>query len=246
MFKKISAFLIVGLLLAYIGVFAIYRNSGTGENLVCKELLVEVVDTLERHYISQSDIVNMLKNAGISPVGKELQLVNTAAIENKLEENKLIKRAECYKTIGGSVNIKIHQRIPVIRIFNNQGNFFMDEEGVVLPVPRNFSAYIPVASGSIDKEYAKDKLLEFAFFLQSDKFWNSLISQIYVAPNGDVELTPVVGNHQIILGKMEDYKDHLDKLRLFYEKGLNKVGWNKYSIINLKYKNQVVCTKIDN
>jgi cell division protein FtsQ len=122
----------------------------------------------------------------------------------------------------------------------------MDEEGLILPIPRNFSAYIPVASGSIDKEYAKNKLLDFAFFLQSDKFWNSLISQIYVAPNGDVELTPVVGNHQIILGKIEDYKDNLDKLRLFYEKGLNKVGWNKYSIINLKYKDQIVCTKIDN
>jgi hypothetical protein len=25
--------------------------------------------------------------------------------------------------------------------------------------------------------------------------------------------------------------------------GLNKAGWNKYKVINLKYKDQVVCTK---
>jgi cell division protein FtsQ len=58
-----------------------------------------------------------------------------------------------------------------------------------------------------------------------------------------VELTPTVGSQQIILGKIENYKENLEKLRLFYEKGLSKVGWNNYSVINLKYKNQVVCTK---
>ncbi|MDR1436585.1 MAG: cell division protein FtsQ, partial [Candidatus Symbiothrix sp.] len=67
--------------------------------------------------------------------------------------------------------------------------------------------------------------------------------QIYVAPNKDIELTPRVGNHQIILGKLEDCEEHLEKLKVFYEKILNKVGWNKYSKINLKYKNQIVCTR---
>lgn len=30
---------------------------------------------------------------------------------------------------------------------------------------------------------------------------------------------------------------------LFYEQAIHKVGWEKYSMINLKYKNQIVCTK---
>ena len=37
-------------------------------------------------------------------------------------------------------------------------------------------------------------------------------------------------------------KDRL--VMIFYQNGLNKVGWNIYSTINLEYKNQVVCTKI--
>jgi cell division protein FtsQ len=52
-----------------------------------------------------------------------------------------------------------------------------------------------------------------------------------------------VGNHRILLGQIEYYRENLEKLKLFYEKGLNQMGWNQYSIINLKYKNQVVCTK---
>jgi cell division protein FtsQ len=113
-----------------------------------------------------------------------------------------------------------------------------------MPVPNNFSAYVPIATGYIEESYAKQQLYEFALFLQKDKFWNSQIEQIYVAPNSDIELIPRVGNHQIILGKIEDYTENLTKLKVFYEKGLNNVGWNKYSKINLKYKNQVVCTKI--
>jgi cell division protein FtsQ len=35
----------------------------------------------------------------------------------------------------------------------------------------------------------------------------------------------------------------MNKLRLFYEQAIPKIGWEKYEIINLKYKNQIVGTK---
>ena len=44
--------------------------------------------------------------------------------------------------------------------------------------------------------------------------------------------------------KTIDSKAGIKKLKTFYTEGLNKTdGWNKYSTINIKYKNQVVCTK---
>jgi cell division protein FtsQ len=53
-----------------------------------------------------------------------------------------------------------------------------------------------------------------------------------------------VGNHKIIFGKAENIAEKFNKLKLFYTEGLNKSdSWRKYSIINLKYKNLVVCTK---
>jgi cell division protein FtsQ len=204
---------------------------------------IDIVDTLDRHYLTDNAIRDVIVNAGLLPVGKNLSAINTQAIEKKLTENRLIKRAECYKTVDGTLRIKVYQRAPVLRIFSTTGSYYVDNDGEKMPVPGNFAAYLPVASGTIDDEFAKKQLFEFALFLQHDKFWNAQIKQIYVNPNGDVELTPAVGNHQIILGKMENYKENLEKLRLFYEKGLSKFGWNNYSIINLKYKNQVVCTK---
>ena len=112
-----------------------------------------------------------------------------------------------------------------------------------MPIPAGFAAYVPLATGNISEEYAKNQLFDFAQFLQKNKFWDSQIEQIHVNSKLDIELVPRVGNHYIILGKIEDYKENLTKLKLFYDKGLNKVGWNKYSVINLKFKDQVVCTK---
>ena len=243
MFKKILLISVAVLLSAYLLFSLFYVNSRSESDLVCKELRVDIVDTLDRHYLTNNDVIAGITKAGLSPVGKPLSTISTAAIENKLKENRLIKRTECYKTIDGAIRIKVYQRIPVLRVFTAKESYYVDNEGEKMPVPGNFAAYVPVASGFIEDEYAKKQLYEFALFLKQDKFWNSQVKQIYITPNGDVELTPTVGDHQIILGKIEDYKENLEKLRLFYEKGLSKVGWNKYSVINLKFKNQVVCTK---
>ncbi|MCL1933641.1 MAG: cell division protein FtsQ [Candidatus Azobacteroides sp.] len=243
MFKKILLISVAVLLSAYLLFSLFYVNFRTEKDSICKELRVDIVDTLGRNYFTSNDVITGITRAGLSPVGKPLSTINTAAIEDKLKENRLIKRTECYKTIDGAIRIKVYQRVPVLRVFTEKESYYVDNEGEKMPVPANFAAYAPVASGFIGDEYAKKQLYEFALFLQQDKFWNSQIKQIYIAPNGDVELTPAVGDHQIILGKIEDYKENLEKLRLFYEKGLSKVGWNKYSVINLKFKNQVVCTK---
>ena len=243
MFKKILLISIAVLLLAYLVFTLFFMGSFTKKEAICKDIRVDVMDTLDRHYMTGKDIINTINKAGLSPVGKDLATINPAIIEAKLEENRLIKKAECFKTVDGIIRVKVYQRMPILRVFTANGSYYIDSEGEKMPVPAGFAAYVPVANGYIEDEYAKKQLYEFALFLQQDKFWNSQIKQIYVAQNGDVELTPAVGSHQIVLGPMEDYRENLEKLRLFYDKGLNKVGWNRYSVINLKFKNQVVGTK---
>ncbi len=42
---------------------------------------------------------------------------------------------------------------------------------------------------------------------------------------------------------LDDYETKLQNLKLFYDQAIPIVGWEKYSVISLKYKNQIVCTK---
>ncbi|MDH8701860.1 cell division protein FtsQ [Dysgonomonadaceae bacterium PH5-43] len=243
MIKKVALICLSLFLGVYIVFAIVFVNPLSDNDRKCESVEVDIEDNSENVYFNEAQILSYLNGMNLNPQGKNLSVINVNAIKAGLEENRLIKKANVYKTIDGSVKIEIFQRTPVLRIMSDKGNYYIDNEGQVMPVPLNFAAYLPLATGNINEEYAKDKLYEFALYIQKDKFWNAQIEQIYVTQNKDIELIPRVGNHQIILGKIEDYKENLDKLKLFYDKGLNKIGWNRYSIINLKFKDQVVCTK---
>ena len=89
-----------------------------------------------------------------------------------------------------------------------------------------------------------DELYAMANYINADKFWKSQIQQIYINDEKDMELVPLVGNHKIIFGDTANMDVKFKKLMTFYTQGLSYTGWwNKYSSINLKYKNQIVCTK---
>ena len=81
------------------------------------------------------------------------------------------------------------------------------------------------------------------WLVENDKFWNAQIEQINVTPTREIELVPRVGDHVVFLGKIDNFEEKLGRLKIFYEKALNKVGWNKYERINLEFSNQIICTK---
>jgi cell division protein FtsQ len=241
--KKILHSVLAVLLLAYLAFAVAFMNPKASKDNECTSLQIEIVENAGASYLTREQVEAFLKKASINPVGKKMSDISTESIEKAMKENKLIKEVESYKTIDGMVKIKVYQRIPVLRILSETGNYYVDNEQQVMPVPPNYAAYVPVATGNISKDYAKNQLYLFADYLRKNKYWNEQIEQIHILSNLDVELIPRTGNHCILLGQIEDYKENLNKLKLFYDKGLNKVGWNKYSAINLKYKNQVVCTK---
>jgi cell division protein FtsQ len=98
------------------------------------------------------------------------------------------------------------------------------------------------------------KLANFVEFISRDDFWASQIVQINVlgagaGGTGDwreprLELVPRAGNHTILLGELDGgERARMENLRLFYDKGLWYEGWGNYGVINIQYRNQIVCTK---
>lgn len=79
----------------------------------------------------------------------------------------------------------------------------------------------------------------------SDSFFDADIVQIVVTGGGDkplqIAVVPRVANVTVDLGTTENLVGKLATLRRFYEKGLSRIGWDKYSHISLRYDGQVVC-----
>jgi len=115
-----------------------------------------------------------------------------------------------------------------------------------MPLEANCIANLAIVTGNVEKSFATRNLYKFGVFLQNNKFWNAQIEQINVTPEKEIELIPRVGDHIVFLGKIDNFEEKLNRLKIFYEKALNKVGWNKYARISLEFSNQIICTKKEN
>lgn len=242
MLIRVISIVVAAVLSCYI-VFASVYFTTVKRQKKCSGIGIVVTDSLDKHFVNEQDVAATLRRASLYPVGKTLGSINTDKIERELLKNEMIRSVEAYKTPSGIVKLEVMQKIPVIRIMGINGNYYVDNEGSTMPVSSRYVAHVPIATGYVEKTLAKNELYKFALFLQENKFWNNQIEQIVVHPDNEVELIPRVGNHRILLGTFDNYEEKLDNLMLFYRQAIPSVGWDKYSMISLKFKNQIVCTK---
>lgn len=239
---RVLSIVVAALLAAYVAAMAFFFRD-VKEDGMCADVQVVLRDSLEKHFVTEGDVVYLLKKAGIYPVDQPMKEINTEKIERKLIAYDMISNIEAYKTPSRMIKLEVEQKMPILRVNSTSGNYYVDNRGSVMPLSRHYVAHVLVASGYIDKELATGDLYHFARFLQENEFWNDQIDQVYVDADNEIELIPLVGNHKILLGSFDDYQKKLENLKLFYEQAIPKVGWEKYSLINLKYRNQIVCTK---
>jgi cell division protein FtsQ len=76
--------------------------------------------------------------------------------------------------------------------------------------------------------------------IQADTFLMAMIDQVDITAQRSFEMIPKLGGQVIVFGNAADLDGKFDKLLQFYKKVIMKMGWSRYSIINLQYKNQVV------
>ena len=241
MLKKFFIISVVTILCLYIVatlIFLACRN----EETVCKGIDISIIGN-EHNILSNEYLENVLKAKNLHPTGKNMKDIDCHMIENAINENSLIKECQSYKTHRNLVGIRIKCKTPIMLVFDkNENGFYIDENGDIIERIHS-SIYLPVASGHIEREMADKELLKIALFLKENKFWNEQIEQIYFTERKEVIIIPRIGNHTIELGKTDKLEQKLEKLKDFYEKGLNNIGWNKYSKINIEFENKIIGTK---
>lgn len=245
MLKKILLTIVLLLITAYLLV-AITAFNRKPAGATCADIELVIKDTAYAGFVTTKEIAAILTKKKLNPVGKNIDEIRTAELEEALATQPLIDRVECYKTPSHKICVEVTQRIPILHVINSRGeNYYLDNKGTVMPSDAKCTALVPLATGSIDKTFAVSCLYPFGMYLQNDPFWEAQIEQIHVLPDRSIELVPRVGDHIIYLGKAEDYERKLSRVKKFYRKALNKVGWNKYERINVEFSNQIICTRRD-
>ena len=234
--------------------------------LLCKSLDIKVDQSDDLYFLNKNDIAQLIHSRKDSIVGQPKSSVHIAEIERMLNSHADIANAKVYLTVDGRLKVEIKQRKPLLRVINLNGDsYYIDDAGKLMPLSEKYTANVIVANGNITESFAsaykyplgeilkdsvtqKNKMLHelyaMAKYITADPFWKAQVQQIYVNTDNDMELVPMVGNQKIIFGDTTVMDEKFKKLLIFYQQGLNTTGWwNKYSIINLKFKNQIVCTK---
>ena len=228
-------------------------------DVVCQSMDISIDRPNKNFFVMEEDVRNMVLNLGYGE-GMRISQVDVSHLEKLLNNNPSINHAEVYSTIDGVLTIELNQRNPIIRVFTDKGDsYYIDEQGWMMPLSNKFTSRVVVANGAVktpialgykinvmdeaQEDQSLKDLYQLASFIDDDSFWKAQIVQLFVKENGDIELIPRVGHHEILFGKAENIEEKFDKLMIFYKQGLSKTGWNGYKTINLKYNNQVVCTK---
>ncbi len=236
------------------------------DSLLCKSLDIKVIEDEDLDFLNKMDISKLIIYRGDSIVGQPKSSVNYPRIKRALNSHADIANAEVFLTIDGRLKVEVRQRKPIVRIFNAYGDsYYIDNEGKLMPLSDKFTANVLVANGNIEESFAANykyslntipknknnvknpllgELYAMAVFINNNEFWKAQIKQIYVNNERDMEIVPMVGNQKIIFGDTTAMNEKFKKLLVFYHQGLNTTGWwEKYSIINLKFKNQIVCSR---
>jgi len=232
----------------------------------CERVEISIVYGAADILVTKKEIDSIILHTAGMLKGKPLGYISAGAIEAAVRKQPYVEKVSVYENNEGTLFVEIRQREPLLRIINRKfESFYLDESGTLLPVSPDFSARVMVATGFIDDSYRKqpgyrinlmslqdsvfyDSLLtnlyRLTMYIAHDQFLKARIEQVYVTESHEFELIPRIGNHVILLGTADDLDRKFRKLFAFYKLGLNKIGWNKYNVINIKYRNQVVCSKI--
>lgn len=186
----------------------------------------------------ESEIIKVIGPLAKHKVGD----VSCDVVEEVLSRNPFIEKADVYVSGNAKLTAQITQREPVLRVISEGQNFYLDRKGERIPVSRNHTARVHVLTGPAAAAHAKD-VLELVLYIRQDELMNAFIEQLHLVSASELVLVPKVGNTQILFGKPDRIAEKFENLKVFYSEVVAKTGWNTYSTIDLRFRDQIICKK---
>lgn len=189
-----------------------------------------------------------------------LSTVDMLKIQKLLDGNPWIEKASAYIGLNDTLIIKAKEFEPVLRVFSHdKRSVYVTRQGIIFPSSPRYSPHVIVASGNYsfpapcknslvtDSVYANsgiNEALTIALAIERDTFLTGSIGQIYRNEDNDYEV--VVNNlpARVIVGQTDALHEKLARLAILLEKYNGTEELNAYKTLNLKYNNQIVCTKL--
>ena len=218
---------------------------------VCKDIVIELDNLNENHFLDEADVMKLVENSGQPIKGTGIGRINLKEIEAKLRYDRHISDAQLFGDLKGNLIVNVELRRPIARIVQPDAlDAYIAEDGVVMPVSEKYTSRVMLLSGQFVKKLIESQdlkkteegkqLLEMIEFINDDKFWKAQIAQMDINAEGKISIYPQVTGQRVEFGKPENIEEKFKKLMIFYKEILPQRGWTKYERVNLEYEGQVI------
>ncbi|WP_281309678.1 cell division protein FtsQ/DivIB [Flavobacterium flavigenum] len=224
-------------LVVFLYSFAQHRN---GDRKLKKS---EVIFVGENKLFVKPETVNKLlieNKRDASSIRKDELDLNK--IEKSIDTQEMVEKSDVFVSIDGVLKARVKQRTPIARIYDGGSSFYIDYEGNKMPLSDNFTARVPLVSGTINKKNNEDLAALFRT-IYDDAFLKKNIIAIEIMPNGSLKMFNRNYNYFIDFGRTMNVDQKFRNYKAFFQKAVLDSSLSKYNKIDLRFTEQVVCTK---
>ena len=258
--KKFFQILIWSILLLGVAAGLVFAEINHRET-VCIGFDLVIMDQQDNPLIKAKDIkAKVLANTD-TLIGKKIGDLDLLQIHGILQEIPYVAESDIQTDLMGNLTVEVSLRKAIIRVVNQSGfTYYLDTEGYLMPVNPGHPSRVIIINGAIkdglrqlsgQKMHVDDfsegsilhKIYKMSTLMEQSPFLKRLIAQVWLERNGEIKITPILGDYIIKFGSFEDMDTKFEKLETFYREGAGKAGWQDYRSIDLRYKNQIICSK---
>ena len=217
-----------------------FTSNRNGNRKLTKSVVVFVGENAP--FLKQETVNKLLieNNQDASAIRKDKLDLNK--LEKVLDAQQMIEKSEVFVTVDGVLKAVVKQKTPIVRVFDGTSSFYIDYEGNRMPLSANFTPRIPLVFGLIDKKNEK-VLAELFRKIYDDAFLKKNIIAIQIMPNGSLKMLNRNFDFQIDFGGTINVDRKINNYKAFFQKAILDSSLYKYKKIDLRFTEQVVCTK---
>ena len=217
-----------------------FTSNRNANRKITKSMVVFVGDNAP--FVKQETVNKLLieNRKEVQSIAKDKLDLNK--LEKALNAHAMIEKSDVFVSIDGVLKATVKQKTPIARVFDGDDSFYIDYEGNKMPLSSNFTARVPLVSGEINKNNTAD-LAELFRIIYGDEFLKKNIIGVQIMPNGSLIMLNRNFNYQIDFGRAINVKAKFNNYKAFFQKAVLDSSLYKYNKIDLRFTQQVVCTK---
>jgi len=230
----IISFVAVGALMSFV--------DARHDNKLIKGFDISIVDSDTLRFVNDDLITSLVRKTYDSLEYRSKNSVDISLLEKKIQKLSSVANAEVFIDLDNKLAVTVEQHKPVGRILTSKYNCYLDEKGNKMPLSNLYTADVILVDGAVTSKNLKD-IYSLITYIRNDEVLKEQIISINVDKKNEYTLRTKKGNQVIEFGKAQNIEEKFDKLLIYYRKTVSDFGWDRYKKINLKFSNQVVCTK---